>query len=239
MTDQQQTTVVRKRQQIAAANRTMFVWVAAASVVVGAAAVAAVFLAQKGLFNEGVLGEKAKTDSVLAKNISVVDDLKDAVRVMNTNQALHDSMVPGETQPIQVVLDALPSEINSSALGNSLEKKFLNDPALDLETINVDTVAGVESQSEDFNGEVAPSTDDTTAKQVHFSFTVNVDAANVNALKDLLQRLERSIRAIHVNAITIEGEGNRISMTVDGSAFYEPATSVELKTKTFPSENKG
>lgn len=230
MASQQETTVVRKRQQIATANRTMFVWVAIASVVVGAAVVAAVFLAQKGWFNERVLAEKAKTDATLTKNLKVIDGLKDQVRVMNTNQALRDSMAPGETQPIQVVLDALPDTANSSAFGASLQSKFLTDPALQVEALSVDSVAGVESSAPSSVQDASRSK--VSSHKVHFSFTVTVDAANVNVLKDLLQRLERSIRAIDVAKLTIEGQGNRISMTVDGDAFYEPAKTVELKDKT-------
>lgn len=230
MASQQETTVVRKRQQIATANRTMFIWVAIASVIVGAAVVAAIFLAQKGWFNERVLAEKAKTDATLTKNLKVIDGLKDQVRVMNTNQALRDSMAPGETQPIQVVLDALPSEANSSAFGASLQSKFLTDPALQVEALNVESVAGVESSVPSSMQDASSSK--TSSYKVHFSFTVTADAGNVNALKDLLQRLERSIRAIDVAKLTIEGQGNRISMTVDGNAFYEPAKTVELKDKT-------
>lgn len=228
MAEQQTTTVIRKRQQIASANRTMFIWVAMASVIVGAAAVAIVFLSQKAWFNERVLAEKSKTASVLQKNVKTIDALKDQVRLMNTNQALRDAMAPGETQAIQVVLDALPAEANSSALGASLQTKFLNDPKLQIETLRIDPVAGVES-----TGDSAVTDASSTAgtNQVHFSFTVSVASTDVNALKDLLQRLERSVRAIDVTSLTIEGQGNRVAMTVDGNAFYEPAKTVELKDK--------
>lgn len=229
MADQQATTIIRKRQQIVSANRTMFVWVALASVIVGAAAVAVLFLAQKAWFNERVLAEKSQTASVLDKNLKTIDSLKDQVRLMNTNQSLRDAMAPGETQPIQVVLDALPADANSSALGASLQTKFLNDPKLKVEALRVDPIAGVEAKK------VTGATTKTTSSsknQVHFNFTVSVAAADVNALKDLLQRLERSVRAIDVATLTVEGQGARVSMTVDGNAFYEPAKTVELKDKT-------
>lgn len=224
------TIIVRKRQQIATANRTMFVWVAIASVIVGSAAVAALFLAQKAWFNERVLAEKAKTVSTLEKNIKTVNELKDQVRLMNTNQALHDAMAPGETQPIQVVLDALPADANSSALGASLQTKLLNDPALTIDTLRVDPVAGVEASTE-LGVEDASATSSQTDSSIHFVFTVSVATDKVNALKDLLGRLERSIRAIDVTKLTIEGQGNRVGMTVEGKAYYEPAKTVELKEK--------
>jgi hypothetical protein len=229
MAEQQATTVVRKRQQIASANRTMFIWVAMASVIVGASSVAIVFLAQKAWFNERVLAEKTTTASVLDKNLKTIDDLKDQVRLMNTNAALRSSMAPGETQPIQVVLDALPSDANSSALGASLQEKFLNDPKLTLEGIRLDLVSGVETSGESSVQDASATTGDN---QINFGFTVSVASSDVSALKELLQRLERSVRAIDVTTLTVEGQGGRVAMTVEASAFYEPAKTVELKDKT-------
>jgi len=227
-------TALRKRQQIANANRMMFLWVAAVSVVVGIAAVLSLFLVQKALFNEKVLAEKDKTASTLVKNNKAIDELKNQVRVLNTNQALKDSMAPGETQPVQAVLDALPSEANSSALGASLQEKFLNDGALKLESLNVDPVVGVESQSDENIQDASASSTDATAgqNQITFRFAVSTDLANANALKDLLQRMERSIRTIDITSLTVETQGARLVLTVEGHAFYEPAKSVDLKDKT-------
>lgn len=225
-----QDTALRKRQQIANANRMMFVWVAAVSALVGIAIVASLFLLQKAWFNEKVLGEKAKTASTLTQNNKVINELKDQVRVLNTNQALKDSMAPNEDQPVQVVLDALPSEANSSALGSSLQEKFLNEPGLTIESLNVDPVAGVENQG-DTNVQDASTTTQGT-NQITFRFSVSTDAGNASALKNLLQKLERSIRAIDITTLTVERQGARLLLSVSGHAYYEPAKTVELKDKT-------
>lgn len=225
-----QDTAIRKRQQIANANRMMFVWVAAISAIVGVAIVASLFLLQKAWFNEKVLSEKMKTASTLANNNKVIGELKDQVRVLNTNQALKDSMSPGESQPIQVVLDALPAEANSSALGSSLQEKFLNDPALVIESLNVDPVSGIESQS-DTDTRDASSVSTSNQNQIDFRFSVSSASDNPNALKSLLQKLERSIRAIDVTTLSIETQGTRLLLSVNGRAFYEPAKTVELKDK--------
>jgi hypothetical protein len=228
-----QDTAIRKRQQIANANRMMFVWVAAVSALVGIAAVASLFLLQKAWFNEKVLAEKSKTASVLTQNNKVVNNLKDEVRVLNTNSALKSSMAPGEDQPVQVVLDALPAEANSSALGSSLQEKFLNDPALTIESLNVDPVAGVESQTDGGNVQDASTSGQTVSgNEITFRFAVSADVNNASVLKTLLQKLERSIRAINISTLSIETQGTRLVLTVDGNAFYEPAKTVELKDKT-------
>lgn len=227
-----QDTALRKRQQIANANRMMFMWVAAVSAVVGIAIVMSIFLLQKAWFNEKVLAEKSKTASTLVHNNEVIGDLKDEVRVLNTNQALKDSLAPGEDQPVQAVLDALPAEANSSALGSSLQEKFLNDPALTIESLNVDPVVGVEAQTDANVQDASSSTPQTTGdNQITFRFSVSTDVNNASALKNLLQKLEHSIRAIDITSLTTETQGTRLVLTVDGHAFYEPAKTVELKDK--------
>ena len=50
--------------------------------------------------------------------------------------------------------------------------------------------------------------------------------------KELLQKLERSIRAIDITSLTIETQGSRLMLAVEGRAYYEPAKTVELKDKT-------
>ena len=59
--------------------------------------------------------------------------------------------------------------------------------------------------------------------KIFFRFTVSANVINASALKELLQKLERSIRAIDITALTIETQGNRIVLAVQGHAFYEPA----------------
>ena len=231
-----QDVALRKRQQIANANRMMFVWVAAISAIVGIAAVASLFLLQKAWFNERVLAEKAKTASTLVENNKVIGNLKDEIRVLNTNEALKSVMAPGENQPVQVVLDALPAEANSSALGSSLQEKFLNENGLSIESLNVDPVAGIESQTntsvQDASKSTTSSSSGQTEHQIDFRFSVSTAANNPTALKNLLQKLERSIRAIDIRSLTIETQGPRLVLTVDGRAFYEPAKTVDLKDKT-------
>lgn len=228
----QQDTALRKRQQIANANRMMFLWVAGASVLVGITLVASLFLLQKAWFNEKVLAEKAKTASTLTKNNEAVSNLKDQVRVLNTNQALKDSMNTNESQPVQAVLDALPADANSSALGASLQEKFLNDGALTIESLSVDPVVGVESNTDSAVKDASSSSAVASDHQITFRFAVSADASNASALKSLLQKLERSIRAIDLTSLNIETQGSKLLLTVEGRSFYEPAKTVDLKDKT-------
>lgn len=226
----EQAASLRKRQQIAKANRTMFLWVAGASVIVGFALVVSIFLIQTALFREKVLGEKARTVKVLQANNEVVDELQNQVRVLNTNDNLKQTMAPGEVQPVQVILDALPAEANSSAFGASLQEKLLNAPDIQVENIMVQPVAGVESSTEGVDD--MGMTSETDNKQINFRFVVSSELQNAGALKALMNRLEKSIRPIDTTNAVIESQGNRLILTVEGSTYYEPSQTVELGEKT-------
>lgn len=220
---------LRKHQQIEQTNRTMFLWVAMASVVIGVAIIASIFLVQRALFKEKVLTAKERTASVLEQNNKNIEELKNSVRAINTNDDLRKVMIDGQTEPVQVVLDALPNTANSSALGASLQQKLLNDPALRIETLTVNPVFGVEDIASSSNTNTVSS---SNSNAITFSFSVSTDAQNANPLRDVLKKLERSIRTIHVTKAMVERQGNRISLTCNAEAYFEPEKNVELKSTT-------
>lgn len=224
---QPNTAALRKRTQIAKANRTMFLWIAVGSAIVGSALVVSFFLAQKLVFNEKVLIEKEKTISTLTANNKVAPDLETQVRVLDTNAALGSIKVKDSDQNVQVILDALPSDANSLALGASLQNKLLAGiSGLSLQSLQVDPVVGVESLGGD--SAVVDSSVTETTNQITFQFSVT---GTPDALKQVLTNLERSIRAIDILSLRIETQGSTQLMTVQARAFYEPAKSIQLYDK--------
>lgn len=220
-------TAIRKRTQISKANRTMFLWIAGASAILGFAVVAAIFLSQKLIFNEKLLTEKSKTVSTLEANIAVVPELKAQVSVLDTNSALATNKANEDDQTLQVILDALPSEANSLALGASLQNRLLSGvPGLRLESLQVDPVQGIESV--EANIVAGDSVDSISENQITFRFVISGDQS---ALRKALQNLERSIRAIDITNLQIENQGSNQVMSVQGRAFYEPARDVKLYEK--------
>lgn len=213
---------LRKRTQIAKANRTMFLWIAAASAVVGAAVVVSIFLAQKLIYNEKVLTAKQTTVTTLARNNAVVPDLENEIRALDTNQALASAKANENDQALQVILDALPYEANSLALGASLQSKLLAGiPGLTLESLQVTPVAGVETLSGD--SEIT-----SADNSIYFQFIVS---GSDESLKQVLQNLERSIRTIQVTSLKVEIQSKGPVMTVQAQAFYEPLKEIQLVDK--------
>lgn len=219
---------LRKRQQIAKANRMMFLWVAGVSVIVGFAAVGSIFLVQKLAFNQKVINEKNNTVSVLTKNNAAVAELEENIRLLDTNEGLNSAKANPDDKALQVILEALPADANSLALGSSLQDKLMKGiDGLTLESLNVTPVAGIEVSS-DGAVQDASTTVEEGQNQITFNLVASGDA---NALKALLERFERSIRAIDITNLVLEQANGKLTMTIDGHAFYEPARTIELKDK--------
>jgi len=226
---QSKNAAIRKRTQIAIANRMMFMWVAGVSILFGFATVATIFLTQMMMFNERVINEKNKTISVLKSNNDSISELESQIRVLDTNQALIDSKASTDDQAIQVILDALPSEANSLALGASIQNKLLAGiKGLELNSLQVNPVVGVESLSGD-KSIINASSSNQSANEILFRFSVTGDEV---ALKKVLTNLELSIRTIDVISLKIEGQADKSILSVQARAFYEPVRVVELKDKT-------
>ncbi len=220
---------IRKRNQIAKANRTMFIWIAIASALVGVAVVVGIFLAQQLFYNEKVLIKKQETIDILKQNNAVVEDLKSEIRILDTNSDLAAVKASPDDQALQVILDALPSDANSLALGASLQNKLLTGiPGL--QPIQQLQVSAVSDGSDSSSSSSASS--DAVPNSITFRFTV---LGTQDALKQVLENLERSIRTIDVTAVRIENQANgSLAMTVDARAFYEPAFDLRLKDKVVP-----
>lgn len=223
---------LRKQQQINMANRMMFLWVAGVSIILGISSVASfLFLIPKISFNEKVLAEKRQTVDILKHNNQVADELKNNVNLLNSNEDLKAVQATPDSKPIQSILDALPSEVNSAALASSLQQKFLSGEGITIEKLLVDPVAGVES----VNTSAGSDTSATTASGDHaitFSFSVYVSKDKPEVLGNLLRSMEQSIRVIDVTSLKIELQGERYLMSVQGRGFYEPAKTITLKEKT-------
>lgn len=218
---------IRKRSQIAQANKTMFIWIAVASALIGSAIVVSVFLAQKVIFNETVLAEKQVTVSNLDNNNKVASKLVSQIQVLDTSQALISSKANDGDQAIQVILDALPAEGNSLALGASLQNKLLTGvPGLtSIQSLQVDPIIGLESLTANTTVDASA---DVSANEITFRLVIK---GSQEAIKTVLQNFERSIRLITVDSLQIETQNDGQLMTVTAKAYYEPAKTIELQTK--------
>lgn len=223
---------LRKRQQISKANRTMFLWVAIASALIGFAAVVSYFMIQRIIFNQEVIGTQEDSLEVIKKNNDSVDAIKSKVRVLNTNETLIALRSNEQDEPAQVILDALPANPNSAALGASLQsEKLVGRPGVTIESMTVTPIQGVEDTAVDGAVSEDASIIGNDFPKIVFTFGISVPQEQADVLRGVLKDIERSIRAINIVSVKIESQGTKLIMNVEGEAYYEPAVSLDLTDK--------
>jgi cell division protein FtsL len=225
MSKVQDNIAIRKRAQIAKANKVMFISVAIASAVLSLSVVCSYFLIQKLVFNEKILSEKQHTVSTLYNDNSVINQLTNNIRALNSNQSLISNQTETDGQPIQVILDALPSSSNSLALGASLQssKLLLGVSGLNVESLSMNDTSANNSTT------VTSVASSSSANSIGFSFTVT--ATDNKSFYDALVKLENSIRIINIQTIDIQAGSTTNTMTVNGVAYYQPSKTLNLYNK--------
>lgn len=213
---------LRKRQQIDSSKRTMFIVVAVVALVSGIALVVSFFLVQQILFHGKVISAKQSTLDTIKSNIAVVDDLKNNVRVLDTNTALNSVRTSEESSALQVILDALPAESNADALGASLQIRFAGE----VSGLKVDSLVVTPTDIENSSSNSADLDSNTSS----IGFTMSV-SGSADMLKEFLTRLERSIRVIEITSVDIRTGSDGLTMNLVGRAYYEPGRNIELGTK--------
>jgi len=213
---------LRKRQQIDSSKRTMFIVVAVVALVSGIALVVSFFLVQQILFHGKVISAKQSTLDTIKSNIAVVDDLKNNVRVLDTNTALNSVRTSEESSALQVILDALTAESNADALGASLQIRFAGE----VSGLKVDSLVVTPTDIENSSSNSADLDSNTSS----IGFTMSV-SGSADMLKEFLTRLERSIRVIEITSVDIRTGSDGLTMNLVGRAYYEPGHNIELGTK--------
>lgn len=214
-----------KRQKIHDSSRSMFVWVAAMAAVVGLCGVVAWFVFHQAGFKIKVVNEKDKTVKILRDNNAAIPALRDNIRVLETNSALRSARASSEQNALQVIIDALPAEPNSLALGGSLQERLIGGiSGLTLESLVVDPTSSTLTSGDEVSS-------DTAATSGTINFKVTVSSSDVNALNEMLTRFEESIRVIDIDNLTLERSDKSYTLTIQAHAYYEPSKVIELQDK--------
>lgn len=229
------TKALHKRQKISKANRTMFLWVAGASVILAVSVVVSIFLIQKIIFAGKLNAERGQTIANLNHNNDVIEQLKSDVRALNANASLNSVKANPDDKALQVILDALPADANSLALGASLQQKLAADiSGLTVESLSVTSVDATLGETA---GDATAATDANGEEIVNgIPFTMTVKAGSYDVLKEFLTRLEKSIRTVQIDNLQISVADSEITMTLEGQGFYEPGKVIELKDKTIKND---
>lgn len=219
--DKDALTGLKKRQQINKAQRMVFAWIVAASLVIGICGVFAQFLIRQLMFNNKIYGVLATTSSTIQKNITAYDELKSSVTKLVADTNLSVLKKGSNSTTLQVVIDALPTEENRSALATSMQTEVLGPSGVTISSFSV-TDAGADSAAASSEGSVAG----TKASSFDFSFSITGTYAQV---KQAIYNMERSIRPITIQSIDLQGTSDKLTANITATTYYQPAASVALK----------
>lgn len=218
-------TGLKKRQQIENAGRMMFIWVAVAAVAVSFCVATGQYLFTKWDYNNKILSKKYTAAQTLANNISNAQKLKTAVDDLVANQDLASVKTNPDDPNIKSVLDALPTTFDPAALATSLQQVILSRSGVSIESITVppdpDTTGTGSTTA------TAPTTSQaaTGPQEIKFSFVVT---GTYDKIKNLVLDLERTIRPIKINNLTLNGTDANLRASFDASTYYQAPQSVTL-----------
>lgn len=215
-TEGQKLTGVKKRQQIELAGRTMFLWVAIAAVAVSFCFATGQYLFSKWQFNNKIIDAKYKATTTLTNNLSNAEELRKNIDGLVASLEL-DSVKTNKDDPnTKSVLDALPTSFDPAALATSLQQVILGRSGVSVESIVVPTQTAGENIE----------TTDPTPQEMKFSVVVS---APYDKVVNLVRDMERTIRPIKINSVSMNGSDQSLRVTIDATTYYQPSRSVELK----------
>ena len=227
-----------KRNAINKANQTMFLAVAGAALIAGASVVGMIYLFRIYSFNIKVLTEQDKSISTITQNIENINDLKERLGSLETNENLNKENLKSNADDggLRVIADALPDSENASGLGSALQKKIFSD-GVTLDAFNIESS---DSNSLSTSASTSVSSESSNipegVKDIQFTASIsasfpnegspedikNKETAAYNNIVNTLQKMEKSIRAINVTSFKFERSINKFSLTICDKYFYYP-----------------
>lgn len=227
-----------KRNAINKANQTMFLVVAGAALIAGASVVGMIYLFRIYSFNIKVLTEQDKSISTITQNIENINDLKERLGSLETNENLNKENLKSNADDggLRVIADALPDSENASGLGSALQKKIFSD-GVTLDAFNIESS---DSNSLSTSASTSVSSESSNipegVKDIQFTASIsasfpnegspedikNKETAAYNNIVNTLQKMEKSIRAINVTSFKFERSINKFTLTLSAKSYYYP-----------------
>ena len=117
----------------------------------------------------------------------------------------------------KLILDALPPTYDFPALTSAIAG------ILKQQGVDVTGIAGTDEQLTEQSNTSSPN---PAPVSMPFSFTVQ--NLNYQGIGNLLNTLQKSIRPIAIDSITVNGGGNSITLSVQAHTYFQPAKSLGI-----------
>lgn len=200
-------TSLTKRQLIKKSTSTVVLSMAMAAFIVAFSLVILNFLWGLSGHNNRVIAEKSEASKQLSENVENIGALQASFNVFEA----------GETSSSDV-LDALPSKYDFPALATSMESLVARSG------MTLKGFGGNDQEEEAIQSQTVPA-------PVEISFTLTV-SGTYQDLQKLVDNIEKTTRPIKVVTVEIRGNDSSMQATIDAITYYQPATSLEVETRT-------
>jgi Tfp pilus assembly protein PilO len=213
-----------KRNLISKANTTIVAVTAGACFVVVFSLVASVTLVGQFKYQNKVISSKRETRDTLNKDLEATKTLTTAYNSFtHTTQNVLNGDPNGtgaqDGNNAKIVLDAMPAKYDFPALATSLEKILSN------ESVKITSISGTDDSLNTAN------TDTSAAPQaIAMPFKITV-TGNYESIRNVVKALERSIRPIDVQLMSIGGNQNEITADITAQTYYQPGKDLKISTK--------
>lgn len=236
MSDNQPATGIKKRQQIEGTRKQVFAWVALASAAAVVCLTVGLNLFSRLKYQWKVNSELAATEKALKSSSDSVDDLIKNVDALRANSQLTlPNLKSDDSTVFQVIIDALPTTNDSVDLSSSLQNKVLVSTGVSIESISVDsettTTTAADTQTE------SSSSDTAFPKANPITFSIEL-VGPYDSIKAVLEDIERTIRPIVINEITLEGSDSRMTASISATTYYSESVNYTVGSKEVPYEEK-
>ncbi|HET8991438.1 MAG TPA: hypothetical protein VFN31_00175 [Candidatus Saccharimonadales bacterium] len=218
------TEALTKRVALSKANAQVVAIVAVASFVTVFCLIAAKTVLSQNSYNSRVISAENIANNQLKANLTAFNSLSsNYYNFVNSNTNVLGGQSNNTTannggSNSKIILDALPPTYDFPALASSVEA------ILKSQGLTISGIGGTDNQLTEQTNNTSPS---PTPVSMPFSFTIN--DLNYQAVGALLDTLQKSVRPIAVDSISLNGGGSNISLSVQAHTYYQPAKSLGIK----------
>jgi hypothetical protein len=217
--------ITTKRLAISKANAQIVGGVAVASFITVFCLVAAKAVYSQNQYQARVTDAKEKAHSQLQKNLRAFDGLNSAYKgfdstAVNVIGGTRDGAGDNDGPNSKIIVDALPSNYDFPALTSSLEK-ILADNGLKGGSIS-GTDDELNQQNNAFSANPSP---------VEMPFTLSLNNANYDSVKNLISKLQQSIRPIQIDTLNMSGGTSSMTVSITAHTYYQPGKSLTITKK--------
>lgn len=211
-------TGVRKRQKIDQTNKQMMFWVAGAAAAVTICAMLAINLFGQIKYQAKIISKKSETSETLKTSLDAISTLTKNINTLQTDQNLLALRADTDDTAFNVVIDALPTEDDATALGSSIQEKVLVGSGVSLESFEY---AAVDTSATSGATDTTKSTSSIRpeAKAITFRFKIT---GSYDAIKAALVNIEKTIRPIIIQSLNIDGTVDNLTATISATTYYVP-----------------